>query len=45
MIFGSFYKDPSNTNKKYLRTRIRNLKKYFEKSGKIMIKFLNLLKI
>ena len=33
MIFGKFYKDPTNKNKKYLRTRIRNLKKSLEKSG------------
>ena len=33
MIFGKFYKDPSNKNKKYLRTRIRNLKESLEKSG------------
>ena len=33
LIFGKFYKDPSNKNKKYLRTRIRNLQKLLEKSG------------
>ena len=33
VIFGKFYKDPTNKNKKYLRTRIRNLKKSLEKSG------------
>ena len=27
VIFGKFYKDPTNKNTKYLRTRIRNLKK------------------
>ena len=32
-IFGKFYKDPTNKNKKYLRTRIRNLKKSLERSG------------
>ena len=32
-VFGTFYKDPSNLNKKYLRTRIRNLKRIIEKSG------------
>ena len=32
-IFGKFYKDPTNKNKKYLRTRIRNLKESLEKSG------------
>ena len=31
--FGKVFKDPSNTNKKYLRTKIRNLIKQFEKSG------------
>ena len=31
--FGKFFKDPSNKNKKYLRTKIRNLKKPLEKSG------------
>ena len=33
VIFGRFYKDPTNKNTKYLRTRIRNLKKSLEKSG------------
>ena len=33
MIFGKFYKDPTNKNKKYLRTRIRNLQQSLEKSG------------
>tara|TARA_B100000965_G_scaffold127799_1_gene106349 strand:- start:127 stop:1149 length:1023 start_codon:yes stop_codon:yes gene_type:complete len=33
IIFGKFYKDPSNRNKKFLRTRIRNLKRTLEKSG------------
>ena len=33
LIFGKFYKDPTNKNKKYLRTRIRNLQKSLEKSG------------
>ena len=33
IIFGKFYKDPSNNNSKYLRTRIRNLKKTLETSG------------
>ena len=28
-----FYKDPTNKNTKYLRTRIRNLKKSLETSG------------
>ena len=32
-IFGKYIKDPSNKNKKYLRTKIRNLKKPLEKSG------------
>jgi len=31
--FGKIFKDPSNTNQKYLRTKIRNLIKQFEKSG------------
>ena len=31
--YGKIFKDPSNTNKKYLRTNIRNLIKQFEKSG------------
>ena len=32
-IFGRYFKDPSNNNKKYLRTKIRNLKRPLEKSG------------
>ena len=32
-VFGTYYKDPSNINKKYLRTRIRSLKQIIEKSG------------
>ena len=32
-VFGKFIQDPSNKDKKYLRTRIRNLKKDLEKSG------------
>jgi len=31
--FGKVFKDPSNTNKKYLRTRIRSLIRQFPKSG------------
>ena len=31
--FGKTFKDPSNIDKKYLRTKIRNLIKQFEKSG------------
>ena len=31
--FGKFFKDPSNTNKRYLRTKIRTLIKQFEKNG------------
>ena len=31
--FGKIFKDPSNTNKKYLRTKIRILIKQFEKNG------------
>ena len=33
IIFGTYIKDPSNKNKKFLRTRVRNLKKPLEKSG------------
>ena len=33
VIFGRFYNDPTNKNTKYLRTRIRNLKKFLETSG------------
>ena len=32
-IFGKYFKDPSNKNLKYLRTRVRKLKKPLEKSG------------
>ena len=32
-IFGRYFKDPSNNNKKYLRTKIRNLKDPLLKSG------------
>ena len=32
-VFGKFYLDPSNKNNKFLRTRIRQLKKPLEKSG------------
>ena len=32
-IFGTYFKDPSNKNKKYLRTKVRNLKKPLENSG------------
>ena len=32
-IFGKYFKDPSNKNVKYLRTKIRNLKKPLENSG------------
>ena len=32
-IFGKFFIDPANKNKKYLRTKIRNLKKPLSKSG------------
>ena len=31
--FGKFFKDPSNANKRYLRTRVRDLKNQLEKSG------------
>ncbi len=33
ITFGMYFKDPSNTNKKYLRTKIRNLKRPLENSG------------
>ena len=32
-IFGKYIKDPSNKDDKYLRTKVRNLKKPLEKSG------------
>ena len=32
-IFGKYFKDPSNKDLKYLRTKIRNLKKPLENSG------------
>tara|TARA_E500000178_G_C16888349_1_gene692387 strand:- start:71 stop:1090 length:1020 start_codon:yes stop_codon:yes gene_type:complete len=32
-IFGKYFKDPSNNNTKYLRTKVRSLKKPLEKSG------------
>ncbi len=32
-IFGKYIKDPSNKNTKYLRTKVRNLKKPLEDSG------------
>ena len=32
-VFGKYFKDPSNNNIKYLRTKIRNLKGPLEKSG------------
>ena len=30
-IFGKYFKDPANSNVKYLRARVRNLKKVIEK--------------
>ena len=33
IIFGKYYKDPTNNNRKYLRTRIRKLRKKLELSG------------
>ena len=33
ITFGKYFKDPTNKNTKYLRTRIRNLKNSLEKSG------------
>jgi len=32
-IFGKYFKDPSNNNTKFLRTKVRNLKKPLESSG------------
>jgi len=32
-IFGIYFQDPSNKSKKYLRTKVRNLKKPLENSG------------
>ena len=32
-IFGKYFKDPTNNDSKYLRTRIRKFKKILEKSG------------
>ena len=32
-IFGKYFEDPSNKNKKYLRTKVRNLRKPLENSG------------
>ena len=32
-VFGKYLKDPSNSDTKYLRSRVRNLKKSLEKSG------------
>ena len=32
-VFGTYFKDPSNKNEKYLRTKVRNLKKPLENSG------------
>jgi tRNA(Ile)-lysidine synthase len=32
-IFGTYFKDPSNKSEKYLRTKVRNLKKPLENSG------------
>ena len=33
IVFGRYIKDPSNSNTKFLRTRIRNLEKPLQKSG------------
>ena len=33
IIFGNYIKDPSNKNQRYLRTKVRRLKKPLEKSG------------
>ncbi len=32
-VFGNYINDPSNKNSKYLRTRVRHLQKYLNKSG------------
>ena len=32
-MFGNYINDPSNKNTKYLRTRVRHLQKYLNKSG------------
>tara|TARA_B100000123_G_scaffold267581_1_gene241120 strand:+ start:479 stop:1501 length:1023 start_codon:yes stop_codon:yes gene_type:complete len=40
-IFGKFFKDPTNKNKKYLRSRVRELKKPLENSG---INYLQIIK-
>ena len=32
-MFGKTFKDPSNTNEKFLRTNIRNLKSILEEKG------------
>ena len=32
-VFGKYFKDPSNNDFKYLRTKVRNLKKPLERSG------------
>jgi tRNA(Ile)-lysidine synthase len=32
-VFGTYIKDPSNKNQKFLRTKVRNLKKHLENSG------------
>jgi len=33
IVFGKFYKDPTNKDTRFLRTRIRNLRKSIEESG------------
>lgn len=33
IVFGKYFKDPSNKNNKFLRTKVRGLKKPLEKSG------------
>ncbi len=33
IAFGKYFEDPSNKDKKYLRTKIRNLKKHLKNSG------------
>ena len=41
IVFGKFFKDPSNKNLKFLRTKVRNLKKHLKKSVLNMSKLLN----
>ena len=36
-IFGKTFKDPTNTNEKFLRTNIRNLKRILEEKNEIYL--------